>query len=324
MSTQLLHYRPWQGKLRSAGWSVWPIARVALGTLFRRRLFWFLYSAGLLLFLMFFFGTYLLDWAETRIPAERVQVGRFSADPERMARLLRRGLRILNGSHETFAYFFVYQGSVVMIVLALAGAVLVGNDYTLRSLSFYLAKPIGRWHFILGKCLAVGVVVNLLTTLPALLLFLQHGLEDWGYITNPDYFALNQLGSGPAGVPLLLGILGFGLVLTVFLSLVLVATASWVRRTMPLVMVWTTLFLFLRLLAAILVDGLKYDVRWRLIDLWNDLCLLGFACLGFGEDWQWQVPQPKYWEAAVTLGTVCLVSLCYLHFRTRSVEVAKG
>ena len=37
---------------------------------------------------------------------------------------------------------------------------LVGNDFTHRSLVFYLAKPIRRWHYLLGKCLAVAAVVG--------------------------------------------------------------------------------------------------------------------------------------------------------------------
>src|SRR5260370_34586809 len=63
----LLHYRPWRGEFRGPAWAVWPIARTALGTLLRRKLFWCLYAAGLLVFLMFFFGTFLLDWAQTQL-----------------------------------------------------------------------------------------------------------------------------------------------------------------------------------------------------------------------------------------------------------------
>ena len=29
-NSSLLHYRAWQGEFRGAGWSVWPIARVAV------------------------------------------------------------------------------------------------------------------------------------------------------------------------------------------------------------------------------------------------------------------------------------------------------
>src|SRR5439155_2260270 len=139
-----------------------------------------------------------------------------NTDPDPLVRFFRQGLRILNGSQETFAYFFVYQGAMVMVVLALAGAVLVGNDFVFGSVPFYLAKPLSRWHYVLGKCLAVGVVVNLLTTLPAVVLYVQHGLDDFSYFTDPDYFINTNTGQGPAGLPLLLGILGYGLVLTVF------------------------------------------------------------------------------------------------------------
>ncbi len=151
-------------------------------------------------------------------------------------------------------YFYIYQGSMLMVALTLAGSVLVGNDFSNRSLGFFLSKPIKRWHYLAGKCLAVGVVVNLLTTLPALVLFAQHGFDDWEYFTNPAYFVQNGTGKGPAGWPLLLGILAYGCILTVFLSIALVTAASWLRRTMPLVMVWTTVFLFIRLLATMLVD----------------------------------------------------------------------
>jgi hypothetical protein len=323
MATSLLHYRAWHGHYRRPVCSAWPIARVALEMLLRRRLFWVLYAAGLLIFLMFFFGSYLLDWAETQIASTPIQVGRFKTEPERMVRLFRDGLRVLSGSQETFAYFFLYQGIMLMVVLALAGSVLVGNDFTFGSLPFYLAKPLSRWHYLLGKGLAVGVVVNLLTTLPALLLFAQHALNDWDYLADPDFFRRAGSGNGPAGLPLLAGILGYGLVLTVCLSIMLVAAASWLRRTMPLIMAWASVFLFFRLLASVLVDGLHYDAGWRLIDLWNDLRLLGCVCLGIEHERIWPHPQPEFWQAALVLGAVCALCLSYLNRQIRAVEIVK-
>ncbi|HMF16890.1 MAG TPA: ABC transporter permease subunit [Gemmataceae bacterium] len=335
MSSGLLHYREWHGQFRRSGWSLWPIARVALATIFRRRLFWVLYGLSLLIFLMFFFGSLLLDWLEAQIPVTPIKVGNWQPDPERMAQLVRNGLRILNGSQETFAYFFIYQGSMVMIVLALAGSVLVGNDFTHRSLPFYLSKPLSRWHYIGGKCLAVAAIVFMLTTLPALVLFAQHGLGDWHFLVNPDFFTQDG-GRGPAGWLLLAGIFGFGLVLACFLSVLLVAAASWMRRTMPLIMFWTTLFLFFRLLAGILVNGLQYDARWRLLDLWNDLCLVGVTCLGYDKPPGFlPSPQPAVWEiiggfginaagqAGLVLLGVCILCLIYLNLRTRAVEVIR-
>jgi ABC-2 type transport system permease protein len=110
----------------------------------------------------------------------------------------------------------------------------------------------------------------------------------------------------------------------VVLSILLVATASWMRRTMPLIMVWMSLFFFLRLLANTLVDGLKYDARWRLLDLWNDLTLLGQACLGFTHaelERAGNRPFPEFWEAGLLLAGVCALCLIYLNHRTRAVEI---
>ncbi len=323
MNVQLLHYRAWQGTFRRPVWAVWPIARVALGMLLRRRLFWVLYGFALLLFLMFFFGSFLLDWAETQVAAAPIQIGRLKTDPERAVRFLRQGVRVLNGSQETFGYFFGYQGAMVLIILALAGAVLVGNDYTFRSVGFYLAKPIRSWHWIAGKCLAAAAIVHLTTTLPALVLFAQHGMSDWEYVTNIDYFLETGTGRGPAGWLLLLGIVGYGMVLAVFLSIVLVAAASWLRRTMPLILLWVSAFLFLRILGNILVDGLKYDGRWRLLDLWNDLGLIGQACLGVEHSAIGPAPQPTYLDAGLTLLGVCTGCLIFLHLRTRDVPVVR-
>jgi hypothetical protein len=322
----LLHYRPWRGEFRSPLFGIWPIARVALGTLLRRKMFWWLYGCSLLVFLMFFFGSYLLAWAETQIPEQpvQVQVGQQKSqiETDRMLRSLRDGMKVLNGSQDTFTYFYRYQSLMVMVMLSLAGSVLVGNDITFGSLTFYLAKPLSRWHYILGKCLAVGIVVNLVTTLPALVLFAQHGLDDMDYLVDPLFFAKNR-GPGWASWPLLLGVLGYGMILTVSLSILLVAAATWVRRTMPMIMIWTTLFLFLHLFAVMLVDGFKFDEHWRLLDLWNSMQLLGGACLDMDHERIDPVPQPEFYEAALTLGVVCLLCLIYLDRRTRGVEIVQ-
>ncbi|HXG10217.1 MAG TPA: ABC transporter permease subunit [Gemmataceae bacterium] len=307
----LLHYRPWRGQFRPPRAGVWPVARVALWMIFRRKLFWVLYALGLFIFLLFFFGQYLLAWAETQTGEANVRVGGFGrANPQQLIGIL-RGFLKLNGSGETYGIFFNYQGYMVMIILALAGAILVGNDIRFGSLPFYLSKPLSRWHYLLGKALAVAVFVNLMTTLPAVVLFVQYGLLDsW------DYF-LDQAG-------LFVGILGYGLVLTVTLSLVLLATASWLQRTVPMIMAWTILFLFCRLLAQVLVERLHYDAAWRLIDLWNCTYVVGHACLGI--DLQALRPgvQPPWYQAALVLAGVCALCLIYLVLRIRAVEVVKG
>ena len=90
-----------------------------------------------------------------------------------------------------------------------------------------------------------------------------------------------------------------------------------------MIMAWTTMFIFMRLLAAALVDGLHYDVRWRLIDLWNDTYLVGNALLGIAHESIRPSPQPLTVEAFVVLGAVCVLCVTYLNLRIRAVEIVR-
>lgn len=324
MALGLLHYRPWRGQLRGSWAATWPIARISLWMILRRKLFWALYALALLVFLMFFFGQYLLAWAETQVTESSVMVGPIRTDPSTLIDLLRTALK-LNGTGETYRNFFSWQGYMIMIVLALAGSILIGNDFHFGSLPFYLAKPLNRWHYLGGKFLAVAIFVNLMTTLPAVILFVQYGLlASWRYFIGAGtHLSLGSLTLSLPINPLLLGIVGYGLVLTVCMSLVLLATATWLQRTVPMIMVWTTFFLFLRLLGSALVDGLNYDPRWRLIDMWNSTYLVGNACLGIEHNSLKPWPQPPTWQAGLVLGAVSVVCLIYLNLRIRAVEVVR-
>ncbi len=301
----LLHYRPYRGPLRGPLAGVGAIARTGLRTIARRRLFWVLYALAALIFLFFFFGQYIFSWlsgnvAETNI---RVGVGAMPIQPERILAAMRDQLKI-NGAGATYSNFIWYEGYLVMIVLALAGAILVGNDFRFGSLPFYLSKPITRWHYVLGKCLTVAVFVNAMTTLPALALWIEYGLlESWSYFGDTAHLAL--------------GILGYGLVLSVVLSLLLVATATWLRRTTPMIMIWATLFVFARGLGEILVRVSGDDARWRLIDQWSNMYVVG--CWAMQTSPIGVYPSPA--AAAVPLAIVCLVSVLYLNRRIRAVEV---
>jgi ABC-type transport system involved in multi-copper enzyme maturation permease subunit len=298
---QLLHYRPWRGALRPPSASVWPVARTALSMVTRRRLFWVLYGLGLLFFLLYFFGQYLLAYAET------LGDGGPRNNQGDLVTLMRNLLK-LDGSGESYRTFFDYQGRILMVILALAGAVIVGNDVRFGSLPYYLAKPLSRWHYLGGKALAVAVFVNVLTTVPALILFVQYGLlKSWEYFTTKGHL-----------VP---GILAYGAVLTVTLTAILLATALWLRKTVPLVMVWSTLFFFCHVVADTVVLRLNFDKHWRLFDLWNDTVLVGSACLG--TDPPGAAYQPAWHWAALVLVGVSLTCLTYLILRIRAVEIVR-
>jgi ABC-2 type transport system permease protein len=305
--TGLLHYRPYRGRLRGPTAAVWAIARTGLRSILRRKLFWGLYAGGVMIFLFFFFGQYLLRYVETQVGEQPITLShtpRIEVEPARLLALFQDTLKI-NGKGATYRNAIWYEGFLVMIVLAFAGSVLVGNDFRFGSLPFYLSKPLSRWHYVLGKCLAVAVFVNMMTTVFALALWVEYGLlaDDWSYLQTTWH--------------LVFGILGYGAVLTVFLSLLLVATASWLRRTVPMVMVWTALFVFAKGLRDMFERLAPEATRWRLVDLWYDASLVGDWCLGLPHD----AGQPATHEAAFVLGAVSLACLIYLNRRIRAVEV---
>lgn len=286
----------------------WPVARVALSLMFRRRLFWGLYALSLCVFLLYFFGQYVMSWAQSQLGETDVRVGNVGrVNPKWLLTFLRNELKF-NGSAEMFRNFFWYEANTVMIVLALSGSVVIGNDLRHGSLPFYLSKPLTLWHYLLGKGLAVAAFLSLFTTVPAALLFVQFGLlESWDYFLDQSH--------------LLLGVLAYGLVLSTSLTIVLLAMAVWLRQTVPLVMAWMTLFVFCQGVGAALVDGLHFSPRWRLIDLWNCTYVIGNHFLGIAPGAVRPSPQPDVMEAALVLGGACALCLTYLILRVRAVEI---
>lgn len=303
LNGSLLAYRPWTGQLGGPWRAAWATARIGLWALARRKLFWLLYAFSLLTFFSFFFGQYLLVWAGSQIDEDSVRVPLVQRlKPKELVAMLADNLK-LNGSGETFRNLYWYEGSILVVTLALAGAQIVGNDFRFRSLPFYLSKPMGARHYVAGKCAAAGVVVSSMTLLPALCLFVEYGLlTEWDYFWDKGH--------------LLAGIVGYGLLLSAVLSLILVAVATIVQRTVPLIMVWSALFVFLPAVGLGLANW-QENPNWRLIDLWNDAYVVGNRMLGITLR-----DQPSPASALGVLVAVCVVCVIWLRWRLRAVEVA--
>ena len=86
----------------------------------------------------FFYAQYLVVWITNQLATETV---RFAGIPVTIGNLTKFLERLnLNGTAHTFGNFVWFQGFVLVIVLALAGSVLVGNDFFHGSLPFYLVE----------------------------------------------------------------------------------------------------------------------------------------------------------------------------------------
>ena len=73
--------------------------------------------------------------------------------------------------------------------------------------------------------------------------------------------------------------LAFGLVLCVVNSILLVTLSAYLQRIVPITITWATLFLLLGSLGGYLRRATD-DERWRLLDPWWDMRLVGRMCFG--------------------------------------------
>jgi hypothetical protein len=259
MGIDNIRYHGWQGQLRSPWISCLAIVRVALLQVFRRKSYWVVIALGMLNFLVYWSIIYA--------------VTQFQIPPEAQARLLEGfgfSAQASAGQENGYIMFMQRQSLIVMILLAFSGSLLVGSDFRFNSLPFYLSRRIDRRHYIVGKLLAVGTVVSLLTMLPALALFVEFGM----FTSSLDYWIDNWQ------IPV--AVLAYGLVMSTVLSVLLVTLSAYLQKMAPIAITWSSLFVMLGTMA----DQLSRrggSRTWHLIDPWRDIRYVGKLCFYAGK-----------------------------------------
>ncbi|MBL8848340.1 MAG: ABC transporter permease [Planctomycetaceae bacterium] len=290
MPIELTGYRGWEGKQRSSWRAVWAIVRTGVLMILRRWVFWLLIGLGLLNFIFNFAFIYLK--------------ATLTVQDEGFARFLDQYQ--VTGTGEAYTEFMRAQATITALLLAFAGASLIGADYRQGGMIYYLSRRIERRHYIVGKLLTVATVVTLITTVPALALYVQYGVLS----NSLDYFLDNPR--------ILVGILGYGAVLALVQSLLLFAVAAWVHRAVPLVMCWLGIFVLLEALGAAARE-INDNRRWLLLGIWRDMHRIGEWCFGARE------PEriPTGPQCAAVLAGVCIVCLIVIIRRVRAVEIVR-
>lgn len=288
------HYHGWQGKLHSPWWSSLAIVRVAILQVFRRKSYWVVLGLGLFNFFVFWSVIYAVTQFELPAEGQEVLLSRFgfSAQP-------------VPDRESGYVEFMQRQSLIVMVLLAFCGSLIVGSDFRMNALPFYLSRRIDRQHYIFGKLLAVAVIVALLTLVPALALWIEYGM----FTSSLAYWRESWR--------VLLSFVTYGLVLSVVLSVWLVTLSAYLQRVAPIAITWSSLFVLLAAMAGKLreASGNKY---WELIDPWKDMRYTSrliydpFPTEGYRE--------LALWAVAILVGT-CLVALVALARRVRAVEI---
>jgi ABC-2 type transport system permease protein len=298
LALEPLGYRPFEGRLRGGGFRFWPIARKGLALLLGRKVVRVFLLISLLDFAFHSAIIYLQAQVEGkmgyRIPARMREAFPFS------------------GGGEAYQNFISFQGTVVVVMLALAGGLLVGGDFRANALPFYLSKPITRLDYLLGKVVAAGTLTALITLAPALVLFLEYG----AFTESFAYYREN--------LHLLGAIAGYGTMVSVTSAVLILAVASTLKRTIPLVLGWAGLFVFLPAVGEILRDvesslGHPGAWRWALLDLWADQRWISNFLFGLERETNGE----RLPYAAAVLGGAVLTSVVVFWRRIVGAEVVR-
>jgi ABC-type transport system involved in multi-copper enzyme maturation permease subunit len=189
-------YRSYAGARHGARANLWTLARFALRQLFDSKLTLVLAAAiGLVPFGyagFIYFANNLDVLQAAGIGANMALVGK-----------------------STFFYFLSVQTGLAFLFAAFVGPALVGPDFGHGALPLYLSRPISRTGYVLGKLLALVLPLSLATWVPGLLLV---GLET---ALDPAWLAAN----GRVPVAIFVG----SWIWIVFVSLLVLAVASWIR-----------------------------------------------------------------------------------------------
>jgi ABC-2 type transport system permease protein len=297
MDLDQAHYHGWEDRRLQNPWSACAaIVRVAIIQVLRNKAYWVVLALGSLRFLAF----WSIIWAVTQLPLHD--------DMNRMF-LEEFGFTANTDADQNNGYINFMEGQqiIVMILLAFSGSLLVGSDFRLRALPFYLARRIDRRHYIVGKLLAVSSIICLLTVVPALLLFLEYGM----FTASTQYWIDNW------HVPV--AVLAFGFVLCLVNSILLVTLSAYLQRIVPITITWATIFLLLGSLAGYLRRATDNE-HWRLLDPWWDMRTVGRMLFG---SFRTEIEAELAWKALVLLTVVCSIALIALVRRVRAVDIVE-
>jgi hypothetical protein len=279
---------PWLGCL--------AIVRVALLQIMRNKAYWFVLALGTLRFLAFWSVIYAVTQLSLPADVQKVLLDEFGFSAEADVTQDKGYIGFMNG-----------QNVIVMILLAFSGSLLVGSDFRLRTLPFYLSRRIDKRHYIIGKLLAVSTIVALLTVVPALLLYLEYGM----FTASTAYWVDNWRMAA--------AVVTFGAVICIVNSILLVTISAYLQRIVPITITWASIFLLFGWLGDYLFRETEV-IYWRLLDPWRDMRLVGQLC--FGRFRRESDRELAGW-ALLILGSLCIAALFALVRRVRAVDVVE-
>ncbi len=148
-----------------------------------------------------------------------------------------------------YSFFFKVELFFIMLLVAIAGPGLISQDLRFNALPLYLARPLTRLDYFLGKLGVIGALVASLAVGPAVFAYVV-GLA----------FCLN-LSVIKETYPILLASVAYGLVITLSAGTLILALSSLTRRSLYVGITWAGFWIISGMVGGILTQIHRESVR---------------------------------------------------------------
>ncbi len=160
------------------------------------------------------------------------------------------------------------QGFLMVMVVALVAPPLISRDMQSRAFLLYFSRPLGRIDYVLGKAIVVWTYLALITTVPALTLYVL------GVFLSPDFSVIADTWDLP------FRIIGASIWLIVPTTSMALCFSSMTKQSRFAGFAWVAVWILgwaayanltaLDLHGGRMVDG-SFESRWTLISLYHSL-----------------------------------------------------
>lgn len=201
-----------------------------------------------------------------------------------------------------FENFYSGQTFFVVLMMAAVGADIIAKDAVSGAHHLYFSRPLTRGQYMVGKLLAVGLVLALVVVVPGLLLALAQLL----LAPEQDYAEFGRLS---------LGLISYGAVLSATGAALIAVLSAFGRRARYVGIVWVSLYFFSSVAAGALTQ-VTGGADWsRLVSI--QAMFRDSGLFFYGED------SPGAWPL-ILLVMLGLLSVALLYWRIGALERREG
>jgi ABC-type transport system involved in multi-copper enzyme maturation permease subunit len=161
-----------------------------------------------------------------------------------------------------YSFFFKTEMFFIMLLVAIAGPGLISQDLRFNALPLYLARPLTRLDYFLGKLGVIGALVASVAVGPAVFAYVVGVCFSFDLSVVRDTWKV------------LLGSVAYGLVVTLSVGTFMLALSSLTRRSLYVGIAWAGIWLISStvgsILTAVHAESVRHQVRADEMNRWID------------------------------------------------------